>query len=186
MTEALGSSLQGLDALRRKFGYPLFVPKDLPNYICAVGFRHEVMRQILRRLRTLWSEAKADYSAKPKIYVVEPPVLSLMKKNIIVKQGPHGAKPFLQEDPLTRPESDQWVDQARLIRDTNDDLVLNAVEKSLQEISLLRGHLRMRINFGAFVFDTYCHPPGNRSSYTFEEFREMFLYEQAAGRLVPG
>ncbi|RJE19427.1 hypothetical protein PHISCL_08230 [Aspergillus sclerotialis] len=186
MNKALGPKQQGLDALRRKFGYTIFVPKDLPNYICTVGFRHEVMREILKRLRTLCSEANADYSAKSKIYVIEPPASSFMKKNIILKQGPHGAKPFLQEDPLTGPESDQWVDQAKLVRATNDDLVLNAVEKSLQEISLLRGHLRMRINFGAFVFDTSSDQQEIQSSYTFEEFREMFVHRQAGGRLVPG
>lgn len=186
MTEAFGSELQGLDPIRRKFGYIIYVPKELPNYICAVGERHEVMRQILWRLRALWSEAMAVYSAKLKVFVVEPPESSVMKKNITVKKGSHSTKAFLQGDSLTESEVAQWVDQTKLIQITNDDRILDAVERSLQEVSFLRAHLRMRVNFGTFVLDAYRRPPGNKSSYTFEEFREMLLHEHVTGRLVPG
>lgn len=178
--------MEALDTIRAKFGYFLYVPKSLPDYICAVGLDQDVMRQIVWRLRTKWSEAIANCNLKSKLYFVEPPEANFMKKEVIVKKVSHNTKPLLRGDHLAGTEWAHWLDRAKLIQSRNNNRLLSTVEKSLQGVSLVRGHLRMRVHLGTFVLDSYRRPADDKPSYTFEEFREMLLHEQTKGRLIPG
>lgn len=172
--------------IRAKFGYFMYVPKDLPECICVLGLDQDVMRQIAWRLRTKWSEAVANCNLKSKVYFVEPPEPSLVKEEVIVKKHLNQTTPSLRGDVLTGVEAANWADRAKLIQSKNHARLLSAVQKSLKGASLIRGHLRMRVNLGTFVLDAYRRPVDDKPSYTFEEFREMLLHEQTKGRLIPG
>lgn len=186
ITESLGRNLEALDILRAKFGYVIYVPKDLPDYICVLGDDNDVMRHIGWRLRTKWSEAIANSSIKSKVYVIEPPEPSVMKKRVIVKKEAYLTRASLHGDSLTESESAYWVDRAKVIRFKNNARILAAIDKSLQGVSLVRGHLRMRVNFGTFILDLYRRPKDDNPSYSFGEFREMMFHEHSKGRLIPG
>lgn len=143
------------------------------------------MRQIVWRLRTKWSEAIANCNLKSKVYFVEPPEANFMKKKVTVKKVSCNTKPLLRGGHLKGTESAHWSDRAKLIQSKNNARLLNTVEKSLQGVSFVRGHLRMRVNLGTFVLDSYRRPADDKPSYTFEEFREMLLHEQTKGHLIP-
>lgn len=186
LNECLGSHLEALDVIRAKFGCHLFIPKELPDCVCALGQSHDVMRQIAHRLRTKWSEIIASSNIKSRILLVEPPGPSSMGRQIVVKNNNQFAKAFLHGDSKKGMGLDQWADRAALIKSKNNDRILSAIEKSLRGVAFVRGHLRMRVNIGSFVLDEYRRPKDDKPSYAFEEFREMLMHEQTKGRLVPG
>lgn len=144
------------------------------------------MRQIAHRLRTKWSEIVASSNVRSKILVVEPPAPSFMGGQIVVKNNNQFAKAFLHGDTKKCVDLEQWADRAALIQSKNNDRILGAIEKSLRGVAFVRGHLRMRVNIGSFVLDEYRLPKDDKSSYAFEEFREMLMHEQTKGRLIPG
>ncbi|RAK97070.1 uncharacterized protein BO80DRAFT_201559 [Aspergillus ibericus CBS 121593] len=182
--DSLGPQLEALDYIRAKFNCYVFVPKDLPDHICALGHDLEVMKQIVRLLRTKWTEIVANSSMKTKLYIVEPP--SAMKTKIIVKKDTRFAKALLRGTSLKGPEVEGWQNLANLIESKNNARILSAVERCLKGVVAIRGHLRMRVNLGSFVLDEYRVPADDKLVYGFEEFREMLLHEQTKGRLVPG
>ena len=73
-----------------------------------------------------------------------------------------------------------------LIQIKNDSLVLKHLQSSLDTISYIRGHLRMRVHFGTFLLDEYRRSENGECMYDFQEFQNMILHEQAKGRIVPG
>lgn len=181
----LGPELESLDSIRAKFGCHLFVPRDLPGYICALGNNHESMKKIAQSIRTLWAEAVAKSNIKTKIYLVEPPSPTQMKGKIIVKKQNQLHKPVLCGNRLKGPCLEQWQDRFGLVQSRNRTRLLTAIESCLKGLSFVRGHLRMRVNLGTFVLESYQLPEDNKGSYGFEEFRETLLHEQAKGRLIP-
>ncbi|EAW22799.1 uncharacterized protein NFIA_014910 [Aspergillus fischeri NRRL 181] len=184
LVDSLGPQLEALDVIRAKFGCHLFVPKDMPAYICAFGQSWDTMRQIVQCLRTKWSEIIANSNVKSKVYVVEPPAPASMKEAITMERNKQFGKARLQG---SRPKDlEQWEIRAALIQSKNNARLLQAIERSLRGVAFVRGHLRMRINLGSFVLDEYRLPKDEKPSYQFEEFREMLLHEQAKGRLIPG
>lgn len=144
------------------------------------------MRQIAHLLRTKWSELIANSNIKSKVLVVEPPAPISMREEIVVKNNNQLAKPFLHGNFPKDLELDQWIDRASLIESKNNARVLSAIEKALRGVAFVRGHLRMRVNIGSFVLEEYRRPKEDKSSYGFEEFREMLMHEQTKGRLIPG
>ncbi|KAF4210326.1 hypothetical protein CNMCM8980_004336 [Aspergillus fumigatiaffinis] len=184
LVDSLGPQLEALDVIRAKFGCHLFVPKDMPAYVCALGQSWDTMRQIVQCLRTKWSEIIANSNVKSKVYVVVPPTAASMKEAIIMERNKQFGKARLQG---SRPKGlEQWEIRAALIQSKNNARLLQAIERSLRGVAFVRGHLRMRINLGSFVLDEYRLPKDEKPSYQFEEFREMLLHEQTKGRLIPG
>lgn len=186
MEESLGPQLEALDMIRARFGYHVYIPKGQPDCICVVGHSHDAIRQIVHRLRTKWSETIANSNVKSKVYVVELPEPDFMRRSVIVRNNSRVAKPFLHGEAPTEVELDQWCSRADLIDSKNNARLLNAIDRSLRGIMFVRGHLRMRVNFGSFVLDHYRIPKDKKPAYTFEEFREMLLHEDTRGRLIPG
>ncbi|KAL2006154.1 hypothetical protein VTN00DRAFT_9808 [Thermoascus crustaceus] len=186
MKDFLGPDLGALDFIRAEFGYHLYIPEGFPDYICVAGHDHDVIREIVRRLRTKWSELMASANIRSKVYLVEPPEIGRVRTEIVVKNSPPFAKPFLYGDPLKEFQLVVWRDRAPLIRSKNDIRLLNATERSLRGLPFFRGHLRMRVNLGSFVLDEYRLPRDAKPAYSFEEFREMLLNDSTKGRLVPG
>lgn len=186
LSDCLGTQLEALDVIRARFGCHVFMPKELPDCICAFSQSHDTMRQIAHLLRTKWSEVIATSNIKSKVLVVEPPAPDSMKEEILVKNNNQFAKAFLHGTILRGFQLDQWTARAALIKSKNNVRILNAIEKSLRGVAFFRGHLRMRINIGSFVLDEYRRPKDSRSVYDFEEFREMLMHEQTKGRLIPG
>ena len=186
LRDSLGPQLEALDTIRAKFACHLFIPTGLADFICVVGCDHDTIKEIVRRLRTKWSEIIASSSVKAKVYVVEPPPSGTVSR--IITEKPKNA-PFVElalvRDKIKGPALQQWLARAALIRSKNDTRLLSAIERSLQGIAFVRGHLRMRVNLGSFVLYEYRRPLSGKS-YDFEEFREMLLHEQTKGRLIPG
>ena len=182
--ESLGEQLEALDIIRAKFGCHLYRPKDVPDYICALGHSHDTMRQIAQLLRTKWSEAVANSHVNSKVYISEPP--EILRDKIVVENMTLFAKAFLYGKRVKSLPSEQWQNRRTLIQTKNNAHILSALSRSLQGVSFVRGHLRMRVNLGSFVLDEYRMPKDDKAGYSFEEFREMLLHEQTKGRLIPG
>ncbi|KAE8152802.1 hypothetical protein BDV25DRAFT_169933 [Aspergillus avenaceus] len=182
--ESLGLQLEGLDTIRAKFGCHLFSPRDVPGYICAVGHNHQVMKQIAQLIRTKWGEVMANSNIRLKAYIVEPP--QDLRGDINVERHDHFGKASPSENRARETPSGKWCNRRGLIKTSNDARIFSAVEKSLQGVSYVRGHLRMRVNLGSFILDEYRKTEDGATMYSFEEFREMLLHEQTKGRLVPG
>ncbi|KAL1885590.1 hypothetical protein Plec18167_001085 [Paecilomyces lecythidis] len=184
--EYLGPDLQGLDPIREEFDCHIYIPDGLPDYICVLAHDHGTIRESIRRIRTKWSELMASANIRSKVYLVEPPELIFAQRGIIVKQSHTLARPFLHGGIMTAFEITQWLDRAALMRSRNDARLLSTTERAMRALPFFRGHLRMRVNMGAFILDEYRLSKDMKASYSFEEFREMLLHDQTKGRLLPG
>ncbi|KAL4872820.1 hypothetical protein BDV12DRAFT_210148 [Aspergillus spectabilis] len=186
LCDCLGPHLESLDEVRASFGCHVFMPKDMPGYICALGHDHDDIKYIAKCIRTLWAEAVAKTNVKTKIYLVEPPSPKNMKTRIMVTKQNKLHKPALGGSLLKGRELQSWQDRIGAIQSKNNSRLVVAVEDCLKSIAFVRGHLRMRVNLGTFVLEAYQVPENNKSWYGYEEFREMLLHEQSKGRLFPG
>ncbi|KAB8220267.1 hypothetical protein BDV33DRAFT_203572 [Aspergillus novoparasiticus] len=182
--ESLGEQLEALDMIRAKFGCHLYLPKNAPDYICALSPNHDTMRQIAQLLRTKWSETVANSHVRSKVYISEPP--KILRDKIVVENNALFAKAFLHGKMVKSLQLEQWQNRRTLIQTKNKAHILSALSRSLRGVSFVRGHLRMRVNLGSFVLDEYRMPKDEKAGYSFEEFREMLLHEQTKGRLIPG
>ncbi|KAL4984007.1 hypothetical protein BDW68DRAFT_181078 [Aspergillus falconensis] len=185
LNECLGPELECLDSIRARFGCYLFVPKELPGHICALGNNHDDMKQIAESIRVLWAEATAKSNIKAKIYLVEPQPRA-MKGKIVVEKQKQLHNPVLQGDRLQSHDLQNWQECIHSVQSKNNARILTAVENCLKGLAFVRGHLRMRVNLGTFVLENYQKPEDDKSWYGFDEFREMLLHEQTQGRLIPG
>ncbi|THC96352.1 hypothetical protein EYZ11_004167 [Aspergillus tanneri] len=186
LTEALGPQLEALDLIRSNFLCHVFVLKELGNYICVVSQDHDTIKQVAHRLRTKWGEVIAKNNIRSKVYIAEPPEACSMKGEVVVERKASCHKARLDGDLLNGAELEHWRTRVALILSKNNARLVSAVEESLRGLVFVRGHLRMRVNLGLFILENYRAPRDGKPSYGFEEFREMLLYEQTKGRLIPG
>ncbi|KAL4755082.1 hypothetical protein BDW72DRAFT_189690 [Aspergillus terricola var. indicus] len=184
LNECFGPELESLDSIRARFGCHLFILKELPNHICALGKNHDDMKQIAKSIRVLWAEETAKSNIKAKIYLVEPQPRA-MEGKIVVEKRNLLHHPMLQGGRLQNPDLLGWQERIRSMQSNNNARILTAVEDCLKGLAFVRGHLRMRVNLGTFVLENYQKPENDKSWYDFGEFRDMLLHEQTQGRLIP-
>ncbi|OJJ49706.1 hypothetical protein ASPZODRAFT_89103 [Penicilliopsis zonata CBS 506.65] len=188
MKDCLGQELQALDNIRARYGYHVFIPSGLPNCICVLGHEQDIIRQIVHRIRAKWSEIIVKNNVTSKTYVAEPPQGGPFQQKLVIQAPGRVIKSSIQGD-MKAPiiyDLDDWRSKAASIQSKNKSRILSTLERSLQGLKYVRGHLRMRVNFGSFVFDKYRVPQQDMCGYSFEEFWEMIAIEQTKGRLIPG
>jgi hypothetical protein len=189
---SLGPNLEALDPLREEFGCHIYVYDEIDTYIRVDGFDHGSIIKVVHRLRAKWAELMATMHIKIKLYLVQPPAANLMRNEIkIITDGQSGggfahATPRLFGVSLSFGQLENWEDRRLLVRTKNQTRLRDAVEMSLQGLRFLRGHVRMRVNFGTFVLDDYRVPKDSRPQYHFEEFRAMLFHTKTKGHLIPG
>lgn len=194
MKESLGQNLEDLDPIRREFQYPIYVYRDgeSSEYIRVDGYDQDIMRVIVQRLRTKWAELMASVNVKAKLYLAQPPSPDAMRTEVdIMKLSQRGggfayASASLYGISLGGIQLQQWSEKSRLIKMKNDVRLRDTIERSLLGLRFLRGHVRMRVNLGAFVLDSYRNPTGSKPRHSFVEFRQMLLHDKTKGHLIPG
>lgn len=191
--DCLGPQLEFLDPLRVEFGCPIYIDDELPNYIRVDGYDHETILEIVDRLRAEWAELLAITHAKVKLYLVQPPRAFtdcvIQVKKLMAASGARLYIPILHGVQLTSPllleGCDEIHDGRKSARTKTANRLRDAVERSLKGLRFLRGHVRMRLVFGKFLFQDYRDLKGN-SCYSYEEFEAMLLVPRTKGLLVPG
>lgn len=193
LEDSLGPNLESLDPLRREFGCYIYAYDEDPNYIRVGAYDHATIINLVHRLRAKWAELMANRHVKIKLYLVQPPASDLLKNEVVVvKVSPFGSRyayptPLLYCAPsLSSIQVQGWKEKNKLARAKNEVRLREAVETSLQSLRFLRGHVRMRVNFGTFVLDDYRVPKDSKPRYSFEEFRSMLFHAKTKGHLIPG
>ena len=193
LEDSLGPNLESLDPLRREFGCYIYIDEEDPNLLRVDAYDHQTIISLVHRLRAKWAELMANRHVKIKLYLVQPPAGDLTKNEVaVVKVAPFGSSyahptPLLYCTPaMPCLQIQGWRDKNKLARAKNDVRLREAVETSLQSLRFLRGHVRMRVNFGTFVLDDYRVPKDSKPRYTFEEFRSMLFHPKTKGHLIPG
>ncbi|WEW55851.1 hypothetical protein PRK78_001284 [Emydomyces testavorans] len=187
MDASLGLHLEALDPLRVEFGCPIYVDDELPNCIRVDAYDHDTILKIVDRLRAEWAELLATMHVKIRLYLVQPPRnFTNCEFEISRSQTANGI--VLSIPTLHGVCMDSAPNQNRkqeLIRTKNENRLREALTRSLQGLRFLRGHVRMRVNFGTFVLDEYRVPKG-KPRYSYEEFRAMLFHSKTKGHLIPG
>lgn len=192
MKSSLGPNLDDLDPIRHEFKCPVYACDESPGYIRVDGYELEAMKLIVQRLRTKWAELMASVNVKAKLYLAQPPSADTMRPDVdILKLSQRGggfayASTSLYGDLLGGAQRQQWTEKSREIKLKNDARLRDTIERSLQGLRFLRGHVRMRVNFGMFVLDAYRNPTGTKQRHSFVEFRQMLLHDKTKGHLIPG
>ncbi|CBF87936.1 uncharacterized protein ANIA_01206 [Aspergillus nidulans FGSC A4] len=162
MSDPDGLQLESLDSIRVRFGCHLFIPKGLPNCICALGKSHDDVKHIAKCIRVLWAGETAKSNIKAKIYLAEPQP-RVMEGNIVVEKQNQLHNPVLQRDRVQISDSQGLQERICSVRSKNNARILTAVEDRLKRLAYARGHLRMRVNLGTFVLENYQKPENNKS-----------------------
>ncbi|KAF3480126.1 uncharacterized protein GIQ15_05473 [Arthroderma uncinatum] len=191
---ALGSELEALDPIRRETGCCIYIYDEQPSFIKVDGDDHEKIITVVNRLRAKWVEVMAKIHIQAKLYLVQSASAQVRKNEVAVVRVAHSvggightyATPVLYGTPLTAMKLDFWHEQEENAAANNERRLCETIEESLYGIQFLRGHVRMRVNFGTFILDDYRMPKGSRARYTFDEFRTMLLNPRTRGHLVPG
>jgi hypothetical protein len=190
--DVLGGNLEDLDPLRKEFGCYIYVYEEDPNYIRVDGYDHNAIVQIVHRLRAKWAELMANRHVKIKLYLVQPPSTNRMKDEIAVVKLPPNRSGFAFSTPVlfSAPNPPSLYVKSQedrsLVRAKNEERLREAIQRSLQGLRFLRGHVRMRMNYGMFVLDDYKMPADSKPRYSFSEFRSMLFHAKTKGHLVPG
>ncbi|KMP04074.1 hypothetical protein CIRG_03765 [Coccidioides immitis RMSCC 2394] len=186
---SLGPRLEALDPLRVELGCPIYVDDELPSYIRVDAYDHDTILKIVSRLRAEWIKLLATIHVKIKLYLVQPPKdFTDCEVQVKMPRSANGAvlsTPVLYGTPLGPNAVQSQGDKRELIRMKNESRLRDAVEHSLRGLRFLRGHVRMRVNFGLFVLDDYRIPQG-KPRYSYEEFRSMLFHSRTKGHLIPG
>lgn len=192
MESCLGPNLEALDPLREEFCYHIYAYGDASTHIRVDGYDQGAMIKIAQRIRAKWRELVATMQIRVKSYLVQPPLDRLMRSHISVAEvskpgsNTHARIPTLSGAKLDESQLSGWNDKQRSFAVKNEIRLREAVEQSLSGLRFLRGHVRMRVNFGTFVLDDYRLPKGPNSLYTFDEFRSMLFHTRTMCHIVPG
>lgn len=189
---SLGPQLEQLDSIRQESGCHIYIDEEMPMYIRVDGYDHDSIIKVVHRLRAKWAELMATMHVKIKLYLVQPPSSQFIRREVDVVRIPQSsggfvyATPLLFDTPSDHFQQDSVDESDNSVRAKNDNRLQEAVERSLQGLRFLRGHVRMRVNFGTFVLDDYRVPKDSKPRYPFEEFRGMLFHPRTKGHLVPG
>lgn len=190
---SLGPNLEDLDPLRKEFGCYIYIFDEDPAYIRVDAHDHHVVLQIVHRLRAKWAELMASRHIKLKLYLAQPPLSNGVANEVQVlkvgqtENGDAYDTPLLYALPTSNAiQTFDWREKLQFIRAKNEDRLRESVERSLQGLRFLRGHVRMRVNFGRFILEDYRLPADSKTRYSFEEFRTMLCHPKTKGRIIPG
>ncbi|KAK2761555.1 hypothetical protein FQN54_001383 [Arachnomyces sp. PD_36] len=191
MKSSLGPNLEQLDPIRMEFQCRIYMYDGAADFIRVDGDDQD-MKAIARRLRNKWAELMASVNVKAKLYLAQPPSTEAMKAEVDINKLDHRgggfayASPSLYGKPLGGVQRQQWAEKILQIKSKNDGRLRDTVERSLQGLRFLRGHIRMRVHLGAFVLDDYRIPTGSKPRHSFVDFRQMLLHDKTRGHLIPG
>ncbi|DAA73538.1 TPA_exp: Uncharacterized protein A8136_4719 [Trichophyton benhamiae CBS 112371] len=192
--DLLGPQLEALDPIRRETGCYIYIYDEQPSFIRVDGDDHDTIITAVHRLRAKWAEIMAKIHMQSKLYLVQAASSNIRNKEVSIARVAHSvgglgqmyATPVLHEIPLTSMDPDSMQDRDEDSLNTNESRLRETVEESLQGLRFLRGHVRMRVNFGTFILDDYREPKNSRARYSFDEFRTMLLNSRTRGHLVQG
>ncbi|KAM5437236.1 hypothetical protein McanMca71_001153 [Microsporum canis] len=192
--DLLGPQLETLDPIRRETGCYIYVYDEQPSFIRVDGDDHDNIIKAVHRLRAKWAEVMAKIHIQSKLYLVQSDSPEIRNNEVAITRVAHSigalgqeyATPVLHGPPLTPMNPDFLQDQEENPTTSNERRLRETVEESLQGLRFLRGHMRMRVNFGTFILDDYREPKDSRARYTFDEFRTMLLNSRTRGHLVQG
>ncbi|KAK2872072.1 hypothetical protein FQN49_002574 [Arthroderma sp. PD_2] len=192
--DLLGPQLEALDPIRRETGCYIYVYDEEPSFIKVDGDDHDNIIKVVTRLRAKWVEVMAKIHIQAKLYLVQSASSQVRKNEVEIVRVAHSVgglgfdyeTPVLYGSSLTAMKLDCWHDQEKIAAANNERHLRETVEESLQGLRFLRGHVRMRVNFGTFILDEYRVPKDSRARYTFKEFRTMLLNPRTRGHLVQG
>ncbi|EFR01472.1 hypothetical protein MGYG_04480 [Nannizzia gypsea CBS 118893] len=192
--DLLGPQLEALDSIRRETGCFIYVYDEQPSFIKVDGDDHDSIITAVHRLRAKWAEIMAKIHIQSKLYLVQAASSNVRSKEVAISRVAHSvgglgqvyATPVLHEIPLTSMDPDTVQGREEGALTTNESRLRETVQESLQGLRFLRGHVRMRVNFGIFILDDYREPKNSKARYSFDEFRTMLLNSRTRGHLVQG
>lgn len=187
LQDSFGQSLEALDPLRLEFGYHIYADDELPDCIRVDGDSHHSMMIIVGRLRAKWGELLASRGVNVKLYIpqVPPRRIDVNVEQEVVSDLEMGfPRPVFLA--LTEQRVEEWKKRGELLRLRNEERLCDSIVRSFHVARFLRGHIRMRVNFGTFMLGVYAPPEGSDvPKYTFESFRSMLFRDSTKGELNP-
>ncbi|PGG99898.1 hypothetical protein AJ79_08380 [Helicocarpus griseus UAMH5409] len=195
MEETLGKDLEVLDPIRSQFGYYIYLYDESPdqqNYIRVDGYDHEVIVEIVKRLRAKCAKLLTETGVKTKLYLVRVPPVDITKAEVALIKCRQADSRIIEAVPelfggyLKPSELNIGLEKRKLLSSKNELRLRTAIDTALHGVRFLAGHVRMRVNFGKFVLENYKVPPDSKARHSFEEFRTMLFYPATKGRLTHG
>lgn len=187
LQDSFGQKLEALDPLRLEFGYYIYADDELPDCIRVDGDSHHSMMIIVNRLRAKWGELLASKGVNVKLYLLQVPPRRIdvnVEQQVVSNLEMGIPRPIIL--PPTPERTEEWKSRGELLRLRNEERLCDSVVRSFDVARFLRGHIRMRVNFGTFMLGVYAPPEGSDvPKYTFESFRSMLFRDSTKGELNP-
>lgn len=184
--EVFGKSFEAFDPVR--MAYHCHIVFDTERSMFKVLSNHpKAAQEALRRIRTTICELVSRSNRPTRLYLLVPPTLAAIRKEVKLLDSQSSiagnrVKPLLAGQSLSQQELGEWAQLRPRLLLANQSCIQRAVTHNLSSMRFYRGHVRMRVHFGAFVFSVYKRPTG--SAHSFEEFMQMMRSSTTAGRLI--
>ncbi|KAI9881017.1 MAG: hypothetical protein M1830_008899 [Pleopsidium flavum] len=184
--EVFGKNFEAFDPVRMAYRCHIIFDTE-SSMFKVLSNNPRAVQEALRRIRTTVCELVSRSSRPTRLYLLVPPTLTTVKKQVDLidsqssEAGPR-LKPVLIGQSLTQGELGEWAQLRPKLLSANESCIQRAVLHSLSSVRFYRGHVRMRIHFGSFVFSVYKKPSG--STHSLEEFMQMMGSSTTAGALV--
>ncbi|KAI9735282.1 MAG: hypothetical protein M1834_001873 [Cirrosporium novae-zelandiae] len=198
----LGLKLEVLDTLRKKQNCSItFDSERLTIKVCADS--QEIVEFIFGGIRVIFLEIIAQDRQPQKLIVVNPPATDKMRKIIeMVDEGTQRndegdfdlvitRSMRLIGDKLSKTEQQEWNIERETIAERDRDRIELRIKSALASLQVHRGYIRMRVDFGRFVFTDYKAPKneipqdGKSHRFTIHEVMEWVGDSRTRGYLMP-
>jgi hypothetical protein len=185
LSHCLVSRRQNLDDLRKLYDVNIYTKPGIEDCLFFSGDNEQNLCRISNELREMWQALFVQYETEIKLFLVEPPTISIMQSKVILEKLGDLSKAFLYGIKLPRDRVASWTSAAQGFKQENKNNIKDHLDRALQLIPHFDGFLQMRANFGTFMLEEW-RKPVTGNTYSFEEFRNMLRLQNVRGRLLPG
>jgi hypothetical protein len=179
------SRRQMLDEMRMLHDVHIYTKSGAQDLLFLSGDNEVALRQISNEIREIWRGLFVQCETEVKMFLVDPPILDIMKTSVVLERVNELGKAFLFGSKIPGNEADAWDVTAQGIKNDNKTAISEHLERALQLVPHFDGVRQMRANFGSFILEEW-EKPQTGNKYSFEEFRGMIRQREVQGRLLPG
>ena len=145
------------------------------------------VQEALCRIRTTLRELASRSKRPTRLLLLQPPSLAAVRNEVGLSESQSSisrprVKPLLVGQAPSGEELAGWAHLSPKLSSANESCIKRAILDSLSSIRFYRGHVRMRVHFGSFVFSVYRKPNG--PTHTLEEFMQMMRSTTTTGELI--
>lgn len=195
-TTYFGRELAALDPIRADCNCFVTWDANMSAFFIQ-GSSQENVLSCKDRIFGLYCEIAATRRAPVSAYLVDPPAVENIRSHILINtKHPYVGKQltFDRNSKLgalcsltgTVPNKEFlafWKKEREVLKRANWDYIRRLVRQGIDDIYYMKGHLKMKVNFGTIIFESY-KKPNQGNKLEFDDFMESMHDEKTRGEMI--